>query len=306
MKRFVLFMLCVGNCAAVDAGTLASEALAQTMAATNAGFASYAMWHQHSHPAGFPSNAAPILSWNSNSWFYGKAGLTAMSKCNDGHGAAAYDGQAPITLLTRRHGRTIGHQTCQTVTSHEHSTNTFRAGKHVWFCDTNSIVQTATIARQITRYTENQWDYAIFIFTEDVTNTVESAELVTLSQAELNWPQPANGFRDNFTSCQHSYMTPSFNDGDNTWFGHSFFAGGDSGSASGIATRDRLIYLHNPVGPSATVMAQYVADMRTLCELESLDPDNPKYQLTYADLAPYTPGVPYAGKAGKGCLIISP
>ena len=60
------------------------------------------IWSQRSHAAGWPTNP-PIAKWNTNSLIWGMKGVTAISPCWMGEGAA---GQVPLTALTRRHAYT--------------------------------------------------------------------------------------------------------------------------------------------------------------------------------------------------------
>src|SRR5262249_20412496 len=108
----------------------------------------------------------PIVRWNTNSLFWGAAGLTALSPCWEDDGGG---GQAPITALTRRHGYTRGHS------MGADGFTKARNGKRVCFLTTRNDLIMVKIKLPVVRTapTSHQ-DYTLLLFDRDLPDSIES------------------------------------------------------------------------------------------------------------------------------------
>lgn len=105
----------------------------------------------------------PRFAWNTNSWVWGRRGLTACSPMSE---AETWPGNAPgqiaITAVTRRHGYTRGH-------SMGGETGRAMIGVKVWFVTAGNEVIARTITGQQTRTSEtSQRDYTVVLFDADL------------------------------------------------------------------------------------------------------------------------------------------
>jgi len=222
------------------------------------------IWSVRTHPTNWPKSP-PLVRWNTNCVLWGMKGLTALSPCWEDEGAP---GQAPITLLTRRHGYTRGHSMGADGIS------SARTGKKVWFLTTNNVIVEAVVQRVLVRISEGR-DYTILLFKRDLPDSIHPLRVE--SGTNLLWryhpclsaPLPVIKPEQ---SGQISLGLPGFIV--NAW------KPGDSGSPDLLPLPGELIFLGGRSTSSATPLMQ--RDINVLCRVEGLDPD--KYQLQWADL----------------------
>jgi hypothetical protein len=218
------------------------------------------MWATNSHPV---KTNPPLLAWNTNCLLYGKTGFTAISPANSFQG-----NQAPVTALTKRHGFTAGH-----ALSFNHYVG---LGGHtdtkIWFCSASNVV-TVTNAGVFVRY-DNDYDYAVFVFTEDLTNAITPMAVSNAPPSFGVW----------FRTGQLGYMSanmppflfsetskPAFNE-TNT------FQLGDSGSPNMIPTTDgSLVFIGGTTSSGPSDLMQQDMDTLTL----SLNLNTNDYRLNW-------------------------
>jgi hypothetical protein len=208
------------------------------------------MWATNYHPI---KTNTPILAWATNSLLYGWTSFTAISPANSFQGK-----YAPVTALTRRHGYTAGHA----LTT---DTNYAGFGGHtnqtIWFCTASNQVEPMTVAATYVRYVKsNGYDYAIFIFTKDLTNAITPMAVTNAPNSFGVW------FRTSQYGTNSANMPPfAFTETSRPPFNeHNTFQGGDSGSPNMIPMTDgSLVFIRgtDSSGPST----QMQKDMDYLC-----------------------------------------
>jgi len=227
---------------------------------------STALWSERSHPPGWLTNkTAPTLVWNTNSLLWGMKGMTAISQCWEGEG---YDGQVPITALTRRHGYTRGHGMAPEGVS------TNWTGKKVWFATAGNQRVEATLGRAI--ISMNLGDYTIFLFRQDLPPGIEPLRVVDVMEVWTRYPARAGAPRPLCETEQTGHVNAGI-----AGFTVPAWKGGDSGSPDMLPFGDELVSFggRRPSAPTPKMQA----DMDKLCLLEGLDPR--KYQLQWVDLS---------------------
>ena len=238
------------------------------------------IWSQRSHAAGWPTNP-PIAKWNTNSLIWGMKGVTAISPCWMGEGAA---GQVPLTALTRRHAYTRGHG------MGDDGFNTNNIGRKAWFVAKDNSLVEAIVKRQVTRAAAStngeHRDYTILMFDRDLPESIEpmtvtSIEAMTKHYLIRNYPSyPMERAAPNpiFQTEQEGRVSSSIAPLTvNTW------KGGDSGSPNMIPLPGELVFFsgRSTSGPTEAMQR----DIDELCRLEKLDAA--KYQLRWAELSKY-------------------
>jgi hypothetical protein len=235
------------------------------------------IWSQRSHDASWPTNP-PIVRWNTNSLIWGMRGMTAISPCWVGEGAA---GQVPMTALTRRHAYTRGHG------MGDDGFNTYNAGRKVWFVARDNSLVEATIVRQVTRNaasTNEHRDYTVVMFDRDLPASIEPMTVTTMRDINKRYmlfngppfpmqsPLPIPMFQTEQQGHVSSAIPPLVY---GTW------KGGDSGSPNMIPMPGELVFFsgRSTSGPTPGMQA----DIDELCRLEKVNPA--KYQLRWADLS---------------------
>jgi hypothetical protein len=205
------------------------------------------LWATNYHPI---KTNTPILAWDTNSLLYGKTGFTAISQANSFQGK-----YAPVTALTKRHGFTAGHALTTESTfgfaGHE--------GTKVWFCGSDNKLVTMTNAIAYVRTTN--YDYALFIFTTDLPDTVTP-------MAVTNPPSSIGVcFRKNQDGKMSANLRPPFESSDSSkppFNDYSTTEGGDSGSANMIPTTDGSLVFIGGISTSGALSDQMQQDMNIL------------------------------------------
>lgn len=209
------------------------------------------------------TNAPAGLQYDTNSVLWGWQGMTAIAVW--GEEAA---GTRPLTLITRRHAYTAGHQL------HASSTNQW-----VYYMTTNNVLVGARIA-DVVSYGDTPslltnkhagcsgtLDIGIAIFDRDLPETIETMPVSkTVNGCSASWPSyyrangpaiTANGWLPALQTCQHLMVTmkgliyPTNNlDTGRLWnapYHTSFCVGGDSGSPNMIPMPDGQLVLAGSV-----------------------------------------------------------
>jgi len=225
------------------------------------------LWSTRVHPPGWPTNP-PTVSWNHRGQLWGTTGLTALSPCWQQEGVS---GQAPITLLTRRHGYTRGHGM---------GVEGFRTnykGKKVWFLATNNVLVTAIISREVVR-TSGKGDYTVVLFSKDMPDSITPLGVVDPAALhekarfvdEAPWPAFYTEQGGTLGTMVRGFPGPAFKPG-------------DSGSANLLFLPGELVFLGGRGTASASRAMQ--EDMDELCRLEGLNPG--RYQMRWVDFSQY-------------------
>jgi hypothetical protein len=228
------------------------------------------LWSVRSHPPGWPTNAAPVMVWNTNSLAWGMRGLTALSPCWEDEGSS---GQAPITLLTRRHGYTRGHS------MGPDGFTTARNGKKVWFVTTNNVMIQASVKGAIIRTVQgSRKDYTILFFKEDLPLSITPMRVVAVTNLMDQYRPCPNAPLPVFRTEQSGNVSaevPGFKV--NTW------KGGDSGAPDMLPMPGELVFFQgrSTSGPSPEMQA----DMDVLSVKGGVNPK--RYQMQWVDLSKY-------------------
>ncbi|HYT20924.1 MAG TPA: hypothetical protein VEW05_11930 [Candidatus Polarisedimenticolia bacterium] len=208
---------------------------------------SSSLWTTYSHPI---ITNAPSLAWNTNCLLYGMTGFTAISQANSFQGNLA-----PVTALTKRHGYTAGH----VIAAPGSDGFNGHADTKVWFCTAfNQVVEMTNVIAYV-RYT-NGYDYTIFIFTEDLTNTI----------TPLSVMNPPGSIGVQFTTSHYGWMSanmPPFYFGETSkppFNEQNTSQNGDSGSPNMIPMPDgSLVFMYGTSTSGPSVQMQ--KDMDFLC-----------------------------------------
>ena len=233
------------------------------------------IWSIRSHPAGWPTNKAPIVTWNTNSLMWGMKGLTALSPCWEEEGSS---GQVPVTALTRRHGYTRGHGMGAPGFSTNHT------GNKVWFVTTNNtVVQTKVISAVVRTPGDSKRDYTLLLFAEDLPLSIEPIRVVALTNVLAKYPNCGNAPRPFFRTEQLGNVSA-----DVPGFYVDTWKGGDSGSPDMLPMPNELVFFggRSTSGPSAEMQA----DIDALSDMQGLNKHD--YQLQWVDLSGY-PSYPH-------------
>lgn len=243
------------------------------------------LWSQYTLPAGWPTSAAPVLVWNSDSLITAYSNYTGISQCWEGQGNR---GQVPMTLLTPRHAYTRGHDVGAPSDGRPHILSHY-VGKKVWFVTPANRVVEARIANWLTRrgYSstnrdlEHYCDYSLVIFSKDLPRDITPLKVMSrtdymkLYASDTNWPHVI------FKTEQGGHVStgvPPFIC--NTW------KGGDSGSPDMLPIGHWLVFFEgrSTSGPSE----QMQADMDTLTRSQGLNTN--RYHLDWIGVGPRSEG----------------
>jgi hypothetical protein len=207
------------------------------------------------------------LVWNTNSLLWGMKGMTAISQCWEGEG---YDGQVPITALTRRHGYTRGHGMAP------EGVITNWAGMKVWFATADNRRVEVYISRAIVSLSRG--DYTILLFRQDLPPGIEPLRVVDPVDVYFKYPTCVDAPRPLYETEQTGHVNAGI-----AGFTVPAWKGGDSGSPNLLPMANELLFFggRSTAGPSYVMQA----DLDKLCVLEGLDPR--KYQMQWQDLSPY-------------------
>jgi hypothetical protein len=227
------------------------------------------LWATRAHPPGWPTNP-PAVRWNRRGLVWGSRGFTALSPCWEQEGIS---GQAPITLLTRRHGYTRGHGM---------GADGFRRqyrGKKVWFLAANDTLVTARISREVVRTAPSgKGDYTMVLFDKDL-----PASITPLRVADLGaLPAKARFILDSPWPALYSEQGGTFGTMVPGFPGPGLKAG-DSGSPNLLFLPEELVFTGGRGTSAATAGMQ--ADIDELCRLEGLNPK--RYQMQWLNLSGY-------------------
>jgi hypothetical protein len=136
------------------------------------------IWSERQHSAKWPATP-PEVKWNTNCIIWGMKGVTALSPCWQGEGAA---GQVPLTLLTRRHAYARGHG------MGDPGINETKKNLKAWFVTANNSVIEVKIKRAIIRSgmetNKVHRDYTILLFDRDLPESIESMSVASLADME--------------------------------------------------------------------------------------------------------------------------
>jgi hypothetical protein len=264
----------VSEPALVVGGRLAETVWTNYIARTNG--RSMSLWSKYTHPAGWPTSAAPVLAWNPDSLVTAYRNYTGISQCWEGEGNR---GQVPMTLLTRRHAYTRGHHTGAPSDGQAHLQPS-RAGQKVWFVTADNRVVEARIANWLTRLGRSgtnagsaaYCDYSLVIFSRDLPEEIVPMKVMSPEDyrsrfaSDTNWPKVV--FQTEQGGRVSAGLAPFNCD---TW------KGGDSGSPNLLPIGDWLVFFggRSTTGPTP----QMQADIDTLTRSLKLDPKN--YQLDW-------------------------
>ena len=224
------------------------------------------LWSERSHPPGWPTNGAPpILAWNTNSILWGMKGMTGISQCWQGEG---YDGQVPITALTRRHGYTRGHG----MAAEGVSTNW--KGQKVWFATRANRLVEVKVTRAIVSLSRG--DYTILSFDRDLPPEIEPLRVTDATEMRKRYP-PCYGAPRPICEVEQTGQVNVNMPG----FTVPAWKGGDSGSPDLLPLGNELVFYGGR--STASPRPEMQADINKLCALEGLKPQ--KYQLQWVDLS---------------------
>lgn len=248
------------------------------------------LWAQYTCPAGWPTSAAPILAWNPESLITAYSNYTGISQCWEGQGNR---GQVPITLLTRRHAYTRGHQTGAPPDGQAHFQPS-RVGQRVWFVTPDNQVVEARIANWLTRLgrdskengnrnqnRDSNFDYSLMIFSNDLPagimplKVMRAADYRDLYASDTNWPRVI--FKTEQGGRVSSGVAPFICD---TW------KGGDSGSPDMLPMGGWLVFIGGRATSGPTQQMQ--ADIDALTRSQGLETN--RYQLDWVDLTAWSGG----------------
>lgn len=226
------------------------------------------IWAERRHPMFWPANP-PVVRWQTNSIVYGMKGFTALSPCWELEGAP---GQAPVTLLTPRHGYTRGHgMGAQGIK------RAFR-GRKVWFATGENKVIEVRVTSAATRTSAEHGDYTILMFNEDLPPTIQPLRVVgsTNLLAHYPWPVRAPYLVVMPEQEGHAHV-------DLPGFTYKYMKGGDSGSPNLLPMPGELVFFggRSTSGPSDAMQA----DIDALCKKEKVSSE--KYQLRWLDLSAF-------------------
>jgi hypothetical protein len=228
------------------------------------------LWSVRSHPPGWPTNAKPVMIWNTNSIAWGMKALTAISPCWEDEGSS---GQAPITLLTRRHGYTRGHS------MGPDGFTTGRNGKKVWFFATNNAVVEATVQGSIVRTMQDSHrDYTIVFFKQDLPLSITPMRVVASTNLMPRYRVRPGAPWLFFRTEQSGFVSA-----DVPGFTVSTWKPGDSGSPDMLPLPGELVFVQGRSTSGASPEMQ--ADMDQLSVKGGVDPK--QYQMRWVDLSAY-------------------
>jgi hypothetical protein len=230
---------------------------------------SMVIWSERKFPPGWPATP-PVIKWDHNCLMWGMKGETALSPAWEAQGAP---GQIPITLLTRRHGYTRGHD------MGPDGFHTINAGKRVWFVTKDNVVVEAKILREVVRTVSvSHRDYTIFLFDRDMPPDLETLRVVRpeefIDRYRFVVGEPWVVFETEQTG-RVSANVPGFS--------VPTYKGGDSGSPNLLPFLGELYFVAGRTTSGAS--AEMQADMDQLCREEHLDPR--AYQLKWVSLAEF-------------------
>ena len=228
------------------------------------------VWEDRTHPAGWPTNP-PVVKWNPGSLIHGWRGWTAISPCWEGE---VWNGQLPITALTRRHGYTRGHG----MGADGFSTN--YAGWKVWFITAQNELIPVKILRQVVRIGASpRRDYTIFLFDRDLPAGIEPMSVAQVTNALAKYGYASGAPMPFFKTEQGGHVSAEI-----PGLTVPTWKGGDSGSPDMLPLPGELVFVggRSTTGPTAEMQA----DMDELCRQQKLDPK--RYQMRWVDLAGFT------------------
>lgn len=228
------------------------------------------IWSVRDHPPGWPTNAAPVVVWNTNCLMWGMKGLTALSPCWQSEGSS---GQVPITLLTRRHGYTRGHSMGAPGFGKSF------AGYRVWFVTTNNTVIEVKAARGVVRpRSTGDHDYTILLFDRDLPASIEPIRVVLPAALRTHYPQPRSAPCPMFCTEQTGNLSAEV-----PGWQVNVGKGGDSGSPVMLPMPHELVFCTGmaTTGPSKEMQS----DMDELCRQEGLSPK--RYRMKWVDLTSF-------------------
>jgi len=226
------------------------------------------LWLERGHPLDWPKTP-PVAIWNTNSVIWGMKGVTALSPCWDGEGAA---GQIPLTALTRRHVYTRGHGFGDDGFHPGHN------GRTAWFFTRDNKLVEAKVQLSVVRTVmPSRRDYTILLLDRDLPDTIETMPVAAPEDMQKFYPTPTSGpaphpfFQTEQEGNVSTGVAPLTV---NTW------KGGDSGSPNLIPLPGQLVFVsgRSTSGPSREMQE----DMDELCRRAKLD--RTKYQLRWVDL----------------------
>jgi hypothetical protein len=231
---------------------------------------STSVWAERNHPAGWPTNP-PVAKWNPNSLIHGWRGWTAISPCWE---SEVWDGQVPVTALTRRHGYARGHG----MGADGFSTN--YAGKKVWFVTARNELITARILRQVVRIggtdARSRRDYTIFLFDQDLPAGIEPMGVARMTNAMAKYGYAPGAPMPFFRTEQTGHVSAEI-----PGLTVATWKGGDSGSPDMLPMPGELVFVggRSTTGPTPEMQS----DMDELCRQQKLDPQ--RYQMRWVDLS---------------------
>lgn len=224
------------------------------------------MWAERSHPVFWPANP-PSVRWQTNCVIYGMKGFTALSPCWELEGSP---GQAPVTLLTRRHGYARGHGM-----GAEGLKNTFR-GRRVWFLTAADEVVEARVGSAVTRASADCGDYTILMFQEDLPPSIQPLRVVDRAELDPRYPR--------LHQAPYLVLMPEQEGNVDTGlpgFSYPSMKGGDSGAPNLLPFFDELVFYGGRSTSGASQKMQ--EDIDALCKKEKVSPVT--YQLRWVDLS---------------------
>jgi nitrogen fixation protein len=237
------------------------------------------MWSTRSYPPGWP-NTPPVLAWNTNCLLFGFDGFTAISQCNEFEGLP---GQAPVTLVTPRHGYMRGHG----MGAVGFQTNNL-AGKRVWFCTSSNTVVQMTVAASLIRLGSSSgryYDHGLVVFTRDVPDSITPISVMSVKDFETYYydtpdiPFLTLGTEQNGHCATGGDEIPPFI--------YPLWKGGDSGSPNMILSPDNKLVMFSGRSLVGGFGPQVQADIDTLSLYLGLNTN--RYQLRWYDLTPWAP-----------------
>lgn len=224
------------------------------------------MWTERRHPMFWPANP-PVVRWDTNSLVYGLKGFTALSPCWELEGTS---GQAPVTLLTRRHGYTRGHGMGE-----QGLKRTFR-GRKVWFVSAENKVVEVRVTSAVTRTSVEHGDYTLLMFNEDLPPSIQPLRVVAYTNMMAHYPWPSRAPYIVVMTEQEGHAHVEL-----PGFTYSIMKGGDSGSPNLLPLPGELVFFSGRTtsGPSRAMQD----DIDALCKKQKVSAAN--YQLQWVDLS---------------------
>ena len=221
----------------------------------------------------------PVFVWNTNSWVWGRRGLTACSPMSEAETwKGCGPGQIPITALTRRHGYTTGH-----ALGSEASQSL--VGVQVWFVTADHTVVARKIIGQQTRLRETSGeDYTVVLFDADLPAGVTPARVAVTNYLARYPALPGAPHPMAILEQGKTVQAGVWPFAGETW------KGGDSGSPVFLPLPEELVFVggtaSSPPGP------RLQADMDVLSRRAGLAPA--AYAMQFVDLSrwPVTGGQP--------------